>query len=128
MNLKRKNARILLVEDDLMMNLMISTLLSQSGYKAMCVFNGDDAMKKLKEQKFDILITDILMPGKEGIEVIQETKEYNPDIKIIAISAGGQVGRTTFLDLARAHGADIGMDKPFMPDVLLSHLESITEA
>jgi DNA-binding response OmpR family regulator len=122
----KKTARILLVEDDPMMNLLISTTLAQGGYKAMCVFNGEDAVKKVKQNKFDIIITDLLMPGKEGMEVIQEAKEHDPTIKIIAISGGGRVGHTSFLELARAHGADVGIDKPCSPADILMTVEEMT--
>ena len=70
------------------------------------------------------MITDIIMPVKEGIEVIREMRRERPAVKIIAISGGGRSGPLNYLDMARAMGADDAITKPFDPDELVERVQA----
>jgi DNA-binding response OmpR family regulator len=118
--------KILVVEDDPLFCKMIDKVLNNHGFEVHTLANGDEADRKLREESFDLLITDILMPGKEGIELIADIKDTRPDMKILAMSAGGMVGRSSYLELAEASGADSVIDKPFTPDELLEKIEKIS--
>ncbi len=117
--------KILLVDDDEFVCGMLDSVLLREGYQTSIARNGDEAVKKIKNEKFDLMITDILMPQKEGIEVIQEVRGANPQLKIIAISSGGRAGYTSFLRIAETFGADASLEKPFTAAQLLSKIEEI---
>lgn len=119
--------RVLLVDDDALFCGIINTALQKHGYQTSIACNGDDALKKIHGGEFDLLITDILMPQKEGIELIQEVRQTNPKLKIIAISSGGQTGYTSFLRIAETFGADASLKKPFTADQLIDKVKEVTE-
>lgn len=117
---------VLLVDDDALFRNLINTALQKQGYQTSIACNGDEALKKIQEGEFDLLVTDILMPEKEGIELIQEVRLTNPKLKIIAISSGGQTGYTSFLRIAETFGADASLKKPFTADELIEKVKHIT--
>ncbi len=108
-------AVILVIDDDEAMRRLIAKTLSADNHRIVEAPNGYEAMKMLDELKPDAVITDILMPQKEGIETIREIREVAPDMKIIAMSGGGTSHNLMFLDVARAFGADAALAKPFRP-------------
>ncbi|MCH8237326.1 MAG: response regulator [Proteobacteria bacterium] len=73
---------------------------------------------------FDLVITDIIMPEKEGVETIVELKQLHPSLKIIAISGGGRTRNMDFLKLAKQFGADSILAKPFSEDELMEHVNA----
>ena len=111
--------KILFVDDDVLFREVIGRALTKSGHETTVATDGLDAIKKASCDQFDLLITDIFMPHKEGIEVIQEIKDIYPDIKIIAISSGGSAGYTSFLKIAETFGADAMHGKTVHPAQLL---------
>lgn len=117
---------VLLVDDDALFRNLINNALQKQGYQTSIACNGDEALKKIRDGAFDLLVTDILMPEKEGIELIQEVRLTNPKLKIIAISSGGQTGYTSFLRIAETFGADASLKKPFTADELIEKVKEIT--
>jgi DNA-binding NarL/FixJ family response regulator len=79
----------------------------------------------MDQHKPDVVITDILMPQKEGIETIREVQERAPNTRIIAVSGGGMSHNLMFLDVARAFGADAVLAKPFRPAQLVDMVEQV---
>jgi CheY-like chemotaxis protein len=120
--------KILLVDDDELFRTMISRTLSKQDHNVIIANDGDGALAKAQQENFDLVITDIFMPSKEGIEVIQEIREIQPDVKIIAISSDGITTHSSFLKIAEASGADICLRKPFNPAQLLEKIAEITAA
>lgn len=108
-------ALILVIDDDEAMRRLIVKTLSAENHRMVEAPNGHEGMKLLGEIKPDAVITDILMPQKEGIETIREIREVAPEMKIIAMSGGGSSHNLMFLDVARAFGADAALAKPFRP-------------
>ncbi len=86
-------ARILIIDDDLQIREMMEQMLQKEGYETIGASDGQIAMKLCRENPADVVITDIIMPEKEGIETIVELKREFPGIKIIAMS-GGRADRT----------------------------------
>jgi CheY-like chemotaxis protein len=80
--------RILVVDDNLMMRKLIVNLLMHESYKVDEACEGNEALEKMSGTLYDLVITDIIMPKMEGIEMIMQTKRKYPNIKIIAISGG----------------------------------------
>ena len=107
-------ARILIIDDDDQFRSMLRKMLEKAGYNDIEeATNGSIGMKLFREDPFDVVITDIIMPDKEGIETIIELTDDYPQIKIIAMSGGGRIGPQDYLETAKRLGASRTMAKPF---------------
>ena len=106
-------AKILVIDDDEIMNGMTVQLLAEAGYEAEGAFDGNSGLKCLDAQSFDLVVTDIVMPEKEGIETIMAIRNRNKTVPIIAISGGGKIGPKDYLRMAQHFGADYTFQKPF---------------
>jgi CheY-like chemotaxis protein len=112
-------ATILVIDDDEAMRRLILRVLGAGGHVLLEAENGQQGLKLLEEQRPDLIITDILMPRKEGIETIREVAGLSPGTKIIAISGGGGSDNLMFLDMARTFGAHAALAKPFRAEELI---------
>ena len=117
--------RILLVDDDESFRRMIRLSLDKLGHEVVEARNGAEALTLMKEGPPDILITDIVMPEKEGLEIIDEVRRKHPNMKIIAMSGGGRVNASDYLRIARALGADVVLAKPFSVDEMTASLNNL---
>ncbi|MAM34228.1 MAG: response regulator [Micavibrio sp.] len=118
--------KILIVEDDELVLETLKELLQSREHQVATAGNGKEALQVLQaESKFDVLISDIIMPEKEGIETISEAKKIQPALKVIAISGGGRTNNLDFLKLAKKIGADKTLAKPFRNGELIEALDSI---
>jgi CheY-like chemotaxis protein len=116
--------KILVIDDDPSVRKFIATTLKRENHVVTEAENGAEGLKRLQEEKdISIIITDLLMPEKEGIETIMEIRKINPSLKILAISGGGKVGPENFLLLADAVGANATLRKPFSGQELLMCLK-----
>ena len=86
--------------------------ITSKGHMVVTATNGIEGMQKFSAGKFDLVITDIIMPDKEGIELIMEMKRHTPGVKILAISGGGRTGNVEFLKMATKLGAVASLKKP----------------
>ncbi|MEQ8225957.1 MAG: response regulator, partial [Candidatus Eremiobacterota bacterium] len=100
-------------------------LLTKAGYEVMEASDGREGIILQKERAFDLVITDIIMPEKEGIETIIELRKSFPDLKIIAMSGGGSMRSGTYLEVADALGADCTIEKPFSKNKILSVIKEL---
>jgi DNA-binding response OmpR family regulator len=110
-------AAVLVVEDDPHLQIALRGLLESAGHEVALAENGQVALERLAERPTDLVITDILMPEKEGLETIREARARWPGLKIIAIS--GFLG-VDFLKAARTFGADEALPKPLRPEKLMA--------
>lgn len=118
--------RVLVVEDDRAIREMCTVILEGENYTVLKAVNGKDATKILDEESdIDLIITDIIMPEKEGIQFIREIKRTYPDIKILAISGGGAIDAKQYLELAQNLGADSILEKPFDDQDLMDAINKI---
>jgi two-component system, OmpR family, response regulator CpxR len=117
-------ATILVIDDDAAMRRLILRVLRDRGHELLEAENGDDGVALVQEGRPDLIITDILMPQKEGIETIREVLDRAPGTKIIAISGGG-TQNLMFLDAAKAFGAHAALAKPFRPDELIETVNRV---
>ena len=106
-------AKILVIDDDDIMNGMTVQLLSEAGYEAEGARDGDCGLKLLATKAFDLVVTDIVMPEKEGIETIISIRSKSKTLPIIAISGGGKINPEQYLRMAQRFGADYTFQKPF---------------
>lgn len=105
-------ARILVIDDEPQARRMLHIFFQRLGYDVLEAEDGVSGLNLLKDNPVDLIITDILMPNKEGLETITEIRELNSTVKIIAMSGGGRLGNTDYLDIARRFGADAAFAKP----------------
>lgn len=111
--------KILIIDDDELIRMACRNLLQKAGYQTIEATNGNDGVSLFAKENPDLVITDMLMPDKEGLETISEIKALNKNAKIIAISGGGNTKNMTFLGLARKLGAQATLDKPIKPAQLM---------
>ena len=110
---------VLLIEDDVDVLDTLADVLELEGYVPLLAANGREGLTLFETQDPALVITDLLMPEKEGIETIIEMRRLRPDAKIIAISGGGLLKNMDFLEMATKLGATAILRKPFEPDDLV---------
>jgi len=103
---------VLVVDDDDSILRLISEIMKKEGYDVLQAEDGNEACQKFLKNPCDLVITDLIMPNKEGLELIQELKGIKPDVKIIAYSGGGQLEPDDYLKFAKGIGADKVFRKP----------------
>jgi len=120
--------RVLVIDDDVDVREMICKMLAGEDYDVLAAANGKEGMEIIKsEPEINIVITDLIMPEKEGIETIQEIKRDFPHIRILAISGGGRGSAQDYLALAKGMGANLTLNKPFVKHELLKAVNEILE-
>lgn len=120
-------ATILLVEDDELVRDMLLQVLQRASHKVITAADGDEAANILKTEHPDIMITDIIMPKKSGITLITEVKNKNLNMEIIAISGGGRLDPTGYLDLSESLGATVSFEKPIDKSALLMAIDLLLQ-
>jgi DNA-binding NtrC family response regulator len=105
--------RILIIDDDEDFRSMLRMALEQDGYVVEEARNGREGLQRYVVAPTDVVMTDLLMPEREGLETIRALRQINPQVKIIAISGGGASGHLNFLPVARMLGALRTLQKPF---------------
>jgi len=106
-------ARILVVDDDHDICEVLAMGLTHAGHEVRVAADGASALRHVRAEPFDLIITDIFMPGKEGIETIMEIRRDFPAVKVVAMSGGGRTGDLHYLRDAVALGAVRTLRKPF---------------
>ncbi len=114
--------KILLVDDNDIFRGALGMTLEQMGYEVIQADNGKTALDLQRDQPSDVLLTDLIMPEKEGLEIIQEFRRRYPDVVTIAMSAGGRMHTRDLLKAAKQLGASQTLAKPFTRDDLAGAL------
>ena len=104
---------------------MLKQILESSGYEVSEASDGKVALALCKEKHVDLIVIDLIMPEKEGIETIIELKRDFPKVKIIAISGGGRGVPETYLYISKDIGADSTLSKPFDKEDLLEAVKEL---
>lgn len=117
--------KILIIDDEQDIIQMLSRLLVRSGYTVFSAVDGNQGIKVFEENDIDLVITDIIMPDKEGIEVILHLLKKKAECKIIAVSGGGYLSANDYLETAREIGAVKTFSKPFNPKDLLNTVNEL---
>ena len=120
-------AVIMVVDDERQTRMMLRQMLERADYEVMEAENGYEAIQIFRQHPADLIIMDLIMPRKEGIETIIEMRTEFPYIKIIAMSGGGRVGSETYLELAAKLGALRTLAKPIEREVLLDSIREVLE-
>ena len=117
-------ARILVVDDEELARFTIREILETAGHEVVEATNGNEAISSQSANPCALMITDIIMPEKDGVETTIELKHDYPDLKIIAISGGGRTKNLDLLQLADEFGADKILAKPFSEDELIERVNA----
>jgi CheY-like chemotaxis protein len=116
---------VLVIDDDENIRLLLRALLEHEGYRVVDAPDGNDGIKEFSRSPTDIVITDLIMPGKEGIETIRDLRQKFPQVKIIAVSGGGRIGPDSYLKMAKGVGALRTLKKPIERTELLEAVEEV---
>ena len=117
--------RILVVDDDEQIRQMLQQLLEREGFAVEVAPNGKEALARNATHPADVIITDLIMPDMDGVEMIMEFVNKDAAAKIIAISGGGKVGPSDYLAMAAALGARRTFAKPFKRGELLTAVREL---
>jgi len=121
----RDMARILVVDDEEQVRGMLRKMLERAGHEVIDAPDGNVAARLYRENPADLMIVDVLMPEKDGLETIIDLRGDFPDAKIIAMSGGGITGRLDLLPAAKHLGAACTLKKPFKRQELVDTIERV---
>lgn len=121
----RMSDQILVIEDDFAVRELILQTLSRAGYQVIAAGDGVEGLNLFREKNPALVITDIVMHQKEGLQTIIELKQEAPGVKVIAMSGGGRYCNADYLKLAKKFGARRTVSKPFMRDELLASVKEV---
>lgn len=117
--------RILIIDDEEMIRRILRRMLEVEGFEVIEAPDGRAGMMLQRESPVDLVITDLIMPEKEGLETIKELREEFPEVKIIAISGGGWLEADPYLVTAKRIGADRTLAKPMERKSLLAAVREL---
>ncbi len=115
-------ARILLIDDDNTLRHFISENLTRAGHSVLQAADGEQGSVIFRAESVDLVLTDLVMPNKEGVETIKDFHREKPKLPIIAMS-GGMLRSQTYLKIAIAFGARRVLAKPFTREELLTAID-----
>ena len=116
---------ILIVDDEPGIRELLCMMLVAAGHTVVTAEDGVQAPKVMAAQPIDIVITDLLMPERDGLEFITEIRKKYPKVKIIAMSGGGHIARDSYLRIAKNFGAHVLLEKPFSQSGVLGAIEAV---
>jgi len=111
-------AEIIVIDDDPIVLKLLTAMLVKAGHTVRFASSGNDGIALFRSQKADLVITDIVMPEKDGMQTILELRKMEKDVKIIAISGGSDFDPEHYLDTAQLFGAHRILKKPFSSEDL----------
>ncbi len=121
-------ARILIVDDDEAIRDSMGLVLERMNYEVVLAENGDAAVRCYSSARPDIVITDLLLPVKDGIEIIRDIRRIDPEARIVAMSGGGESAESRLLALTKEFGAVETLSKPFRMAQLVAVIERALKA
>lgn len=129
--------RVMIIDDEEDIRIVLKEVFTRAGFDVVVASDGNEGLNLLREQPADLVITDIIMPGSDGVETAYDIRMEFPKTKIIVMSGGGNLGpadyepsaisTTAYLASAEAVGADLTLTKPFDRDELIRAARKLTE-
>lgn len=129
--------RVMIIDDEEDIRIVLKEVFSRAGFDVVVASDGNEGLNLLREQPADLVITDIIMPGSDGVETAYDIRMEFPKTKIIVMSGGGNIGpggyepsaisTRAYLASAEAIGADLTLTKPFDRDELIRVARELTE-
>ncbi len=115
--------RILIVDDEESICEVTKLLVEMAGHTAVCVHDGQSALRELDAGGYEVMIVDMLMPEMDGVELINALRRRSFPVRLIAMSGGGHIPKESYLKIAQMSGAHALLPKPFTRDQLVRALE-----
>jgi DNA-binding NtrC family response regulator len=112
--------RILIIDDEQIVLEVLCKILQLEGYEVVTAASGDEGIELFGQKPFDLVITDMVMPGKDGLQTILALRQEDPDLAVVAMSGGGTISKERYLAVAGYLDGIVTITKPFS-------LESITK-
>jgi len=119
--------KILVIDDEPSIRALLSKMLEREGFSVITAPDGKEGMKRFIREPADLVITDLIMPEKEGMEVIMELRKGSPQVPVIAISGGGRNTPESYLNTAKLLGASAILIKPVQKEKLLEAVRGALE-
>jgi DNA-binding response OmpR family regulator len=119
------SSSVLVIEDSKVVRLSVERSLAAAGYDVVAAQDGSEGMRLWQEAQPDLVITDIMMPQRDGIETIMEIRRLSPQAKILAMTGFRHTGSVDFAEMLRNLGADDVLTKPFASEVLLAKVDAM---
>jgi DNA-binding response OmpR family regulator len=119
------NNRLLIIDDDWELGFSLRELLIEEGFEVDVASNGKEGIRYHSADPYDLIITDIIMPEEDGLEVIMWVRATYPETKMIAISGGGYFDSRDYLLMAKELGASIVLCKPFEVNTLIAGVKRL---
>ena len=117
---------ILVIDDEKDILQLITTMLTAEGYEVVAAEDGQRGLELLQDfDDIEVVITDLIMPNKEGIETIMDLHKIRPELKVLAMSGGGRGGISSYLSTAKNIGAAATLAKPFRKQELLDAVSGL---
>ena len=117
--------RILIIDDNADLGMVLRAHLQNAGYPTTVVETARAGLALIEDDEVDLVITDVLMPEVDGIELLRSVKRSRPALPVIAMSGGGQIAARDLLDMIGQLGADRVLQKPVRRSDLLAAVESL---
>lgn len=118
--------KILVIDDDLQLNKMVCMILVDAGYQVSSAFDGAEGLKLFMNERPDLVITDLYMPEKEGLETIMELRQADKELKILVMSGGApHMDMAGMFTTAELFGADATLPKPFAMAMFLDKVNEL---
>ena len=118
-------ARILIIDDESSVRKVLRHMLERDGHEVVEAPDGHMGLRLYREHPTDLIVTDILMPEKEGIETILELRKTSPGVRILAISGGGRMSKYDLLETAEKFGVAKTLAKPFERQEFLAAVQEM---
>ena len=115
--------RILVIDDEELVLTFLENILVEEGYEVVTAKNGEEGLELFEAQPADLVITDIIMPKRDGLDTILQLKKSVPDLPVIAISAGGNIPKERYLAVASYMKNTITIPKPFSREEILGAID-----
>ena len=112
--------RVLVIDDDPQIGPLLARVLARAGHEARAVSDGREGLRELNQWPVQVVVTDILMPDMDGLEIIMAIRREHPEVRIVAMSGGGHVASQDYVGIARTLGAHRTLQKPFTNADLLA--------
>jgi DNA-binding response OmpR family regulator len=115
--------RILVIDDDESSRTLAREALTRAGFEVLVAADGAAGMRLMAEVSVDVVVTDIYMPGQDGVMTIRRLRRSHPTLPIVAMSGGSSAG--DMLEAALALGASVALDKPFVPSEIVNAVRHV---
>lgn len=112
--------KILIVDDEVQIRESLKIFLERNGYTVTVASDGAEALLRISSELFNLVVMDIIMPEKDGVELLVEIRKVDKSMPVIAMTGGGRIGKQNYLQMAKALGANAVLTKPYDLDEFLS--------